>query len=201
MDIHGAHPLRDYFRVAVHCRWLNLRHGWEERGGVRFDERDMGRPNDIPGRTWGFCMRPPFARGPHPPSCANRTWKVESVGWWECEVISPNNGIIAMTNGCPRIPCVRADEFPHLMRFIDFRQEERGKREKCERARERERKKMTPPPFKFPQIESKHASATPIHGASKVHIGQTSCLLRTRAVRVSGCSTRAGLVFTKYGLE
>ena len=70
---------------------------------------------------------------------------MESVGWWECEVISPNNGIIAMTNGCPRIPCVRADEFPHLMRFIDFRQEERGKREKCERARERERKKMTPP--------------------------------------------------------
>ena len=71
-----------------------------------------------------------------------------------------------------------------------------------EREREREeRENDAHPPFKFPQIESNHASATPIHEASKVHIGKTSCLLRTRAVRLSGCSVRAGFVFTKYGWE
>ena len=75
---------------------------------------------------------------------------MESVGWWECEVISPNNGIIAMTNGCPRIPCVRADEFPHLMRFIDFRQE--GGRRRNARAREREREKENDAPLSsFPK--------------------------------------------------
>ncbi len=60
MDIHGTHPLRDYFESPfIAVAELEARLG--RRGGrVRFDERDMGRPNDIPDRTWGFCMWPPF---------------------------------------------------------------------------------------------------------------------------------------------
>ena len=111
-----------------------MRHGWEG-GEFGSTKETWDGPMTSPAGRGGLYAAAFLLAGLIPLLCRDKERGKRGMVGVRGDL--PNNGIIAMTNGCPRIPCVRTDEFlTSCGLLIFFKKRGRGRNA---RARESEK--------------------------------------------------------------